>query len=120
MYRDRAVDLRRPQLVQADPERLFDLDARDVRRPAWQPEYERPDYDRRQQWGPRVQVVECAEPLGKVRPDLPLDDRLPAFIDALSAPGAEKQLLAVYRRQFSGANAELRSAAAKMGLLAKK
>ena len=50
--------------------------------------------------------------------DLPLDDRLPAFIDALSAPGAEKQLLTVYRRQFSGANAELRSAAATLGLFA--
>ncbi|MDR0184553.1 hypothetical protein [Lysobacter arvi] len=50
--------------------------------------------------------------------DLPLDDRLPAFIDALSAPGAEKQLLSVYRRQFSGANAELRSAAATLGLFA--
>jgi len=50
--------------------------------------------------------------------DLPLDDRLPAFIDALSAPGAEKQLLTVYQRQFSGANAELRSAAATLGLFA--
>jgi len=50
--------------------------------------------------------------------DLPLDDRLPAFIDALSAPGAEKQLLTVYQRQFSGATAELRSAAATLGLFA--
>jgi hypothetical protein len=50
--------------------------------------------------------------------DLPLDDRLPAFIDALAAPGAEKQLLTVYQRQFSGANAELRSAAATLGLFA--
>lgn len=50
--------------------------------------------------------------------ELPLDDRLPAFIDALAAPGAEKQLLTVYRRQFSGANAELRSAAATLGLFA--
>lgn len=50
--------------------------------------------------------------------ELPLDDRLPAFIDALAAPGAEKQLLAVHRRQFSGANAELRSAAATLGLFA--
>lgn len=50
--------------------------------------------------------------------ELPLDDRLPAFIDALSAPEAEKQLLTVYRRQFSGAHAELRSAAATLGLFA--
>lgn len=50
--------------------------------------------------------------------DLPLDDRLPAFIDALAAPGAEKQLLTVYQRQFSGASAELRSAAATLGLFA--
>lgn len=50
--------------------------------------------------------------------ELPLDDRLPAFVTALSAPDAEKQLLAVYRRQFSGASAELRSAAATLGLFA--
>lgn len=50
--------------------------------------------------------------------ELPLDDRLPAFVTALAAPDAEKQLLSVYRRQFSGANAELRSAAATLGLFA--
>lgn len=50
--------------------------------------------------------------------ELPLDDRLPAFVTALAAPDAEKQLLTVYRRQFSGANAELRSAAATLGLFA--
>lgn len=50
--------------------------------------------------------------------ELPLDDRLPAFITALAAPGAEKQLLTAYNRQFSGAGAELRSAAATLGLFA--
>lgn len=50
--------------------------------------------------------------------ELPLDDRLPAFLTALAAPNAEKQLLATYQRQFSGANAELRSAAATLGLFA--
>lgn len=50
--------------------------------------------------------------------ELPLDDRFPAFIDALAAPDADRRLLAVYRRQFSGASAELRSAAATLGLFA--
>lgn len=50
--------------------------------------------------------------------ELPLDDRLPAFLDALAAPDADRRLLAVYRRQFSGASAELRSAAATLGLFA--
>lgn len=50
--------------------------------------------------------------------ELPLDDRLPAFLSALAAPGAEKQLLATYNRQFSGAGAELRSAASTLGLFA--
>ncbi len=50
--------------------------------------------------------------------ELPLDDRLPAFLSALAAPGAEKQLLTTYNRQFSGAGAELRSAASTLGLFA--
>lgn len=50
--------------------------------------------------------------------ELPLDDRLPAFLTALAAPNAEKHLLATYQRQFSGAGAELRSAAATLGLFA--
>lgn len=50
--------------------------------------------------------------------ELPLDDRLPDFLTALAAPGAEKQLLKAYQRQFSGAQAELRSAAATLGLFA--
>lgn len=50
--------------------------------------------------------------------ELPLEDRLPGFLQALAAPGAEKKLQAVYQRQFAGANAELRSAAATLGLFA--
>lgn len=49
---------------------------------------------------------------------LPLDDRLPGFIAVLSAPGAEKSLLAAYTRQFHGADRELRSAASTLGLFA--
>ena len=50
--------------------------------------------------------------------ELPLDDRLPAFITVLAAPGSEKALLAAYNRQFAGADRELRSAAATLGLFA--
>lgn len=50
--------------------------------------------------------------------ELPLEDRLPGFLQALAAPGAEKKLQAVYQRQFAGANTELRSAAATLGLFA--
>ncbi|HEY5852012.1 MAG TPA: hypothetical protein VIT62_14755 [Lysobacter sp.] len=50
--------------------------------------------------------------------ELPLDDRLPDFLSALAAPGAEKQLLSTYNRQFSGAGAELRSATSTLGLFA--
>lgn len=50
--------------------------------------------------------------------ELPLDDRLPAFISVLAAPEAEKELLAAYNRQFAGADRELRSAAATLGLFA--
>lgn len=50
--------------------------------------------------------------------ELPLDDRLPAFISVLAAPGAEKDLLAAFSRQFAGANRELHSAAATLGLFA--
>jgi hypothetical protein len=48
--------------------------------------------------------------------ELPLDDRLQGFINALAAPGAEKQLSTVYQRQFAGQSRELRSAAATLGL----
>ena len=50
--------------------------------------------------------------------ELPLDDRLPAFITVLAAPGSEKSLLAAYSRQFAGADRELRNAAATLGLFA--
>lgn len=48
--------------------------------------------------------------------ELPLDDRLPGFLTVLAASGAEQALLATYNRQFSGADGELRSAAATLGL----
>ena len=50
--------------------------------------------------------------------ELPLDDRLPGFVSVLSAPGAEKSLLAAHARQFNGAQRELRSAASTLGLFA--
>ncbi|MGY1426197.1 hypothetical protein [Lysobacter sp. A289] len=50
--------------------------------------------------------------------ELPLDDRLPGFITLLAAPEAEKTLLAAYNRQFAGADRELRTAAATLGLFA--
>ena len=50
--------------------------------------------------------------------ELPLDDRLPAFISVLAEPGAETGLLAAYNRQFAGADRELHSAAATLGLFA--
>jgi hypothetical protein len=49
--------------------------------------------------------------------ELPLDDRLPGMLAALAAPGAERRLLASYRREFAGARTELRSAANTLGLL---
>lgn len=50
--------------------------------------------------------------------ELPLSDQLPGFITTLAAPDAEKTLLASYRRQFSGAERELRTAASTLGLFA--
>lgn len=50
--------------------------------------------------------------------ELPLHGRLPGMLETLAEPGAEKALLAVYRRQFAGAHGELRSAAATLGLFA--
>lgn len=47
---------------------------------------------------------------------LPLHARLPGLLTTLAAPGAEKALLATYNRQFAGAEGELRSAAATVGL----
>lgn len=50
--------------------------------------------------------------------ELPLSEQLPGFIVTLAAPDAEKTLLASFRRQFSGADRELRSAASTLGLFA--
>ncbi|MGO1069829.1 hypothetical protein [Lysobacter sp. CA199] len=50
--------------------------------------------------------------------ELPLDDRFPSFIHALAEQDAERKLVASYRRQFAGADAELRSAAKTLGLFA--
>lgn len=50
--------------------------------------------------------------------ELPLDDRLPGFITVLSAPDAEKTLLAQFHRQFAGEQRELSSAASTLGLFA--
>ncbi len=50
--------------------------------------------------------------------ELPLQARLPGLLTTLAAPGAEKALLATYHRQFAGADGELRSAAATVGLFA--
>lgn len=52
--------------------------------------------------------------------ELPLHDRLPGFLAALSAPGADKALQATYRQQFAGAHGELRSAATTISLFAVK
>lgn len=50
--------------------------------------------------------------------ELPLSDQLPEFIVTLSTPDAEKNLLAAFRRQFSGADRELRTAASTLALFA--
>lgn len=46
---------------------------------------------------------------------LPLHDRLPGLLTLLAVPGAEKALLSTHRRQFAGADRELRSAASTLG-----
>lgn len=50
--------------------------------------------------------------------ELPLDDRFASFIAALAEQDAERKLVASYRRQFAGADTELRSAAKTVGLFA--
>jgi len=50
--------------------------------------------------------------------ELPLHAQLPSMVATLAQPGAEKTLLAEYRRQFAGAHGELRSAATTLGLFA--
>jgi hypothetical protein len=48
--------------------------------------------------------------------ELPFDERLPALLKSLAAPGSEARLQQVFDRQFSGARAELKAAAAALGL----
>lgn len=48
--------------------------------------------------------------------ELPFDERLPALLGALAAPGSEARLQQVFDRQFSGNHAELKAAAASLGL----
>lgn len=48
--------------------------------------------------------------------ELPFDQRLPALLKSLSAPGSEARLQQVFDRQFSGAKAELKAAAVSLGL----
>lgn len=52
--------------------------------------------------------------------ELPLARHLPAAIDRLAAPGGEALLRRSYRQQFSGAHAEVRSAAQTLGLFARQ
>jgi hypothetical protein len=48
--------------------------------------------------------------------ELPFDDRLPALLKSLAAPGSEARLQQVFDRQFAGKQAELKAAAAALGL----
>jgi hypothetical protein len=48
--------------------------------------------------------------------ELPLDQKFQGFLGALSEPRSEQTLLAAYRRQFAGADAEIRTAATTLGL----
>ncbi len=48
--------------------------------------------------------------------ELPFDERLPALLGALAAPGSEAKLQKTFDRQFSRADAELKAAAASLGL----
>ena len=48
--------------------------------------------------------------------ELPFDDRLPAMLQSLAAPGSEARLQQVFDRQFAGAHSQIKSAAASLGL----
>lgn len=48
--------------------------------------------------------------------ELPLDQKFQGFLGALAAPRSEEVLLAAYRRQFAGADTEIRTAATTLGL----
>ena len=47
---------------------------------------------------------------------MPFDERLPALLGSLAAPGSEALLQKTFDRQFSRADAELKAAAASLGL----
>lgn len=48
--------------------------------------------------------------------ELPLDHKFQGFLTSLAEPRSEQKLLAAYRRQFAGANTEIRTAAKTLGL----
>ena len=48
--------------------------------------------------------------------ELPFDDRLPAMLQSLAAPGSEVRLQQVFDTQFAGANGQIKGAAAALGL----
>jgi hypothetical protein len=48
--------------------------------------------------------------------ELPLDRKFQGFLTALTEPRSEQTLLTAYRRQFAGADAEIRNAATTLGL----
>ena len=48
--------------------------------------------------------------------ELPLDQKFQGFLVALAEPRSEEKLLSTYRRQFAGAQAEIRTAATTLGL----
>lgn len=75
--------------------------ARDAAPPELQPKLEQAWREGRTRW-----------PLD----ELPFDERLPQLLGALSESGSEKKLQQVFDRQFSGAHAELKAAAASLGL----
>jgi len=48
--------------------------------------------------------------------ELPLEQKFQGFLTALAEPRSEQKLLATYRRQFAGADTEIRTAATTLGL----
>lgn len=48
--------------------------------------------------------------------ELPFDERIPVLLASLSKPGSEARLERVFDRQFSGAHAEIKTAATTLGL----
>ncbi|QNP39464.1 hypothetical protein [Lysobacter solisilvae (ex Woo and Kim 2020)] len=48
--------------------------------------------------------------------ELPLDQKFQGFLTTLAEPRSEQALLTAYRRQFAGAQAEIRTAATTLGL----